>query len=372
MADNIETVCLDTPRECPNNNGTNDSKSINGNGDSNNIMQIEWSPDNERIMVEWCDVAQCYKWLNYRCHAKLSSLHAWFTIPAIIFSTVSGTASFAQESLPLNMRAYAPAIIGSINICIGILTTIQQYLKISELNEAHRVSAISWDKFARNIRIELAKRPSERDHAGHFLKLCRQEFDRLMETSPSINDNVIDEFINKFSGKPGSDKRKAFEKLKKPDICDTIISVDETRNRWYEELASIPNDISDTMSDAAIRTRDNFILEQQQLLAEREADIIKQRKLIEDKEEELNRHIEMQHASVRVKLENVEKAVQLRKQHETYFNEQVAIVNAYIDGYQNIYSRKPTVDELKENFENEISAEILGKFLETYTQDETI
>ena len=122
-------------------------------------MKVEWSPENELIMVEWCDVAQCYKWLNSRSHSRYSHLHAWFTIPAIIFSTISGTASFAQKSLPEKYQVYAPLIIGSINIFIGILTTVQQYLKISELNEAHRVSSISWDKFARNIRIELAKHP---------------------------------------------------------------------------------------------------------------------------------------------------------------------------------------------------------------------
>ena len=125
------------------------------------------------IMVEWCDIAQCYKWMNSRSHAKYSRLHAWYTIPAIILSTLSGTASFAQASIPDSYKQYAPAAIGSLNIFIGILTTIQQYLKISELNEAHRISSISWDKFARNIRIELAKRPEERCDAGSFLKLCR-------------------------------------------------------------------------------------------------------------------------------------------------------------------------------------------------------
>ena len=59
---------------------------------------------------------------------------------------------------------------------IGILTTIQQYLKISELNEAHRVAGISWDKFARNIRIELAKKLDERIDAGHMLKICHTNF----------------------------------------------------------------------------------------------------------------------------------------------------------------------------------------------------
>jgi hypothetical protein len=349
-----DDLCLDSPRE-PTSNNAADNKSTTGTSESD-LMSVEWSPDNEKIMIEWCDVAQCYKWLNYRSHSKLSTMHAWFTIPAIVLSTISGTASFAQESFPDNIKSYAPAIIGSINIFIGILTTIQQYLKISELNEAHRVSAISWDKFARNIRIELAKKPAERENAGHFLKQCRQEFDRLMETSPSINDNVIDEFTQKFSGKPGTDKRLRFERLRKPDICDTIVSVDETRNKWYEQLSGLPTDFTDKVDDAAVRARDNFILEQKQLLEEKEA--------------ELARHLEMQQTSVRVKLESVERAAQLRKAQETYFNEQVAVINTYINGYKNIYFRKPTVNELKEYFVNEVSADILNKFLETYSQIE--
>ena len=93
---------------------------------------IKWSPENEKIMVEWCDIAQCYKWLNARAHSKYSYMHAWFTIPAITLSTISGTASFAQTSIPVEYQTFAPMVIGTLNIFIGILTTIQQYLKISE------------------------------------------------------------------------------------------------------------------------------------------------------------------------------------------------------------------------------------------------
>jgi len=151
---------------------------------SPSLKPLEWTVENEMIMVEWCDIAQCYKWLNTRAHQKYSKMHAWFTIPAITLSTITGTASFAQTSLPLEYQSFAPMVIGTINIAIGILTTVQQYLKISELNESHRVASISWDKFARNIRIELAKAPHERLDCANFLKMSRQEFDRLMETSP--------------------------------------------------------------------------------------------------------------------------------------------------------------------------------------------
>lgn len=203
--------------------------------------RVEWSPENEEILVEWCDISQCYKWMHTRAQQMFSRLHAWFTIPAIVLSTISGTASFAQGNLPVAYQSYSPLAIGTLNIFIGVLTTIQQYLKISELNESYRVSSIAWDKYARNIRIELAKAPTERTDAYTFLKYSREEFDRLMETSPSIPPKVIAEFTKRFSGESmigGGDKVKMarFDKLKKPDICDIIISAEENRHPWYKEV----------------------------------------------------------------------------------------------------------------------------------------
>jgi hypothetical protein len=93
--------------------------------------------------------------------------------------------------------------IGSINIFAGILTTIAQFLKISELNEAHRVSSISWDKFYRNIKVELSKSREERMNVNHMLKMCKEEFDRLMETSPDI-----DEKYNKIISKTFTSNKK--------------------------------------------------------------------------------------------------------------------------------------------------------------------
>jgi len=194
---------------------------------------VEWSVENELILVEWCDIAQCYKWLNTRAHRSVSIMHAFFTIPTIILSTITGTASFAQSSLPENYQIYAPMIIGTVNIMVGILNTIQQYLKISELKESHRISAIAWDKYARNIRIELSKAPNERMDAGHFLRLSRQEYDRLMESSPSIPLTITNEFAKTFTGKPGTEKHEKFEAIKKPDICDSLVSSNQYRHHWY-------------------------------------------------------------------------------------------------------------------------------------------
>ena len=273
---------------------------------------VVWSPENELIMVEWCDVAQCYKWLNSRSHSLYSYMHAWYTIPAIILSTISGTASFAQTSLPKNYQEYSPLLIGTINIFIGILTTIQQYLKISELNEAHRVSAIAWDKFARNIRIELSKHPDERTDAKTFLKVCRQEFDRLMETSPDIKEKIIIEFNAKFNGREGTKERKRFEQLRKPDICDTIISANETRHKWYKELENIDEDNDE---------EENIRLIQEQ------------KRKLEEKDEELTAFNEMEKVKMNKQIESMKKIDMENKQNEKFYSEQVALINKYINTY---------------------------------------
>ena len=158
-----------------------------------------------------------------------SSLNAWYTIPVIIISTLTGTANFAQERVPLEYQSFFVMIFGAFNITAGIITTIQQFLKITQLNEAHRVSSIAWDKFYRNIKIELAKHPIERIDVKQMIKMSKEEFDRLMETSPNIPEKILAQFKENFN------KEAVFEKIVKPEVCDILIPTNDYRNPWYNE-----------------------------------------------------------------------------------------------------------------------------------------
>lgn len=192
-----------------------------------------WTKEHEKILIDWGDKAICYRWLHAKSHNQLSKVNAYFTIPVIIMSTLTGTANFAQDRVPVYFQGYYSMIIGFVNIVAGIITTIQQFLKISELNEAHRVSSISWDKFYRKIRVELSKPPYERQNVYDFLKSCTEEFDRLMETSPVIQKRIIQLFQATFDNDTIDEKkRKMFDQLKKPEICDSLESI---RNVVYQE-----------------------------------------------------------------------------------------------------------------------------------------
>ena len=214
--------------------------------ESTTFKEMDWKDEHEKILVDWADKAMCYRWLHSKSNQKYSSQNAWYTIPVIVMSTLTGTANFAQERFPDNIKVYAPMMIGAVNIFAGILTTIQQFLKISELNEAHRVAGIAWDKFYRNIKVELAKCPDERIHVGQMLKICKEEFDRLMETSPAIADPIIKLFEETFAGNgDGSEeavqKHKNFMEVSKPEICDELISTEHYR---YKRAPTNAKDIA--------------------------------------------------------------------------------------------------------------------------------
>jgi hypothetical protein len=214
---------------------------------------VDWTQEHEQILIEWADKAMCYRWLHSKSNGLYSSLNAWYTIPVIVISTLTGTANFAQNRVPIEYQNYFAMVVGGFNILGGIISTIQQFLKITQLNESHRVSSIAWDKFYRNVKIELAKHPSERIQPGQMLKMSKEEFDRLMETSPNIPDKIIQVFKTSFK------HSDAFDKIVKPEICDVLVSTDNYRNPWFNAENREKNEIETIRNKNAKEKRAKLI-----------------------------------------------------------------------------------------------------------------
>jgi hypothetical protein len=162
-------------------------------------------------------------------------------------STLTGTANFALERVPEEYQDICSIAIGSVNILAGIITTVSQFLKLNELTESHRTASVAWDKFHRSLRIELIKAPEERPDVNYFMKTSRDEFDRLMETCPGIDKNIVDMFKKQLT--TGIDKHdivrknKNFNKLIKPELFNEINSLKDVVYKRSEKPSEI--DISE-------------------------------------------------------------------------------------------------------------------------------
>ena len=154
-----------------------------------------WKKEQEHILKKWADKALCFKLMHDRANKKYWCLNAWFNIPIIIISTITGTGNFASGSIGGDSERFI-FIIGAFNIFGGILATIATYTGIAQKLEAHRFASISWDKYARKLQIELSKSRHDRGKAKDFIKQSAEEYDRLMEISPILPNDIIRWFKN--------------------------------------------------------------------------------------------------------------------------------------------------------------------------------
>lgn len=175
-----------------------------------------WSNEQEDLMAKWADIASCYRWMHDRAEKSFYKKNLSITIPVIILSTLTGTANFGMGSIfgsDQQGQQFASFAIGGVSIIAGVLSTLGNFLRYAQLNEAHRVCGISWGKFQRQLAVELSLHPNDRQDSMDFIKVSRTELDRLIEQSPVIPDSIIAEFQEIFGDN---------EALEKPEIVGDI------------------------------------------------------------------------------------------------------------------------------------------------------
>ena len=193
----------------------------------------EWSDEIEELLSEWAEVSMCYSYLhNYSTRKYRKKCHH-LQIPIIILSTLTGTANFATDSyVPEHLQHGFSAGVGTLNIACGILGTLLAFLKYAEIYEGHRISALAWSKLSRTIEIELSLQDIKRKPCRAFLKICRSEYDNLLESSPNIDLDIITFFNKKFDGK--------YNDVRRPIICNGLKAIKPYRIDEEEEEEEEP------------------------------------------------------------------------------------------------------------------------------------
>jgi len=153
---------------------------------------MEWDESVEQILSELGDEAQINAFLHKKSHEYYNTQNIKYQLPIIVFSALSGTGNFISANFP----AYSEIIIlsvGGLSIFTSIISSVAQFLKVSQLGESHRISYLSWEKFHSNIKFQLSKRRASRENLKDFLSLIVPEYQRLKEISASIPKHICDE-----------------------------------------------------------------------------------------------------------------------------------------------------------------------------------
>jgi hypothetical protein len=179
---------------------------------------MEFNSQIESVIADEGEKALSYYWLHSKSQKKFSRLSNLINIPVIILSTLAGASSIGSESL-FQGFPQASVIIGLVSIIVGILSTLQSYFNFEKTAESHRISSIQYYKVYNFIKIELSLPRHQRTKMEDFLKIIKEDLERLKEISPLIPDGVIKEYKLNFN-------IEDYKEISKPEICNGLSQIE--------------------------------------------------------------------------------------------------------------------------------------------------
>jgi hypothetical protein len=209
------------------------------------FTRLDWTKSTEELLVSWADISLCYTWIFDKSYRSYNNVNYSFTIPIVIFSTITGTLSMSLSSIvPEASLMTGQFVIGAVNIFIGILSTLQNFFRYAQQSELHLSATRDWAKLHRNIKIELSIERQYRKPAEEFVRYARQEYERLLNTRPVIPSNILNDFKRLYRN---SDviKPETLEKIKhlildddRNMIINSSFQNTETPKPFLERLTS--------------------------------------------------------------------------------------------------------------------------------------
>jgi hypothetical protein len=159
---------------------------------SESNRHIYWDESIENILSEIGDESQINAYMHKKAQAYYTAENIKYQLPIIVLSALSGTGNFISANFP----AYSSIIIlavGGVSIFTSILSSVAQFLKVSQLSESHRMSYLSWEKFHSTIKFQLNKKRENRDDLKDFISLVVPEYQRLKEISADIPKHICEQ-----------------------------------------------------------------------------------------------------------------------------------------------------------------------------------
>ena len=188
------------------------------------VETISWNDALERLIAEEAERCIGLAWLHNECERVFSTRTTWIALPVIVLSTLNGFLSGSSQMIFSNATTSSIGI-GGVSLFTGVLSTIGSYFAWAKRTEAHRISAIQYQKLSRFLSIEMTLPKKERIHAKDILKMMRDQVERLMEISPAIPEFILEKYKGRF---------KNIEGVAHPEIIDglhkVIINKDDNDN----------------------------------------------------------------------------------------------------------------------------------------------
>jgi len=181
--------------------------------------RITWTTNLEQYLASISEKSHCLSWLHKNAESLFSMKKVPIDLAVIIGSAILGFLNAGSSTLFQGKSEISSVALGIGSLLVSTLNTITTYFGYSKRCEGHRLSAIYYAKLHRFLAIELNLPRTERIQPSDLLKMTKDQFDRLAETSPPLPKESIAEFRKRFSS-------AKYEDVSKPEEANGLEKVE--------------------------------------------------------------------------------------------------------------------------------------------------
>jgi len=148
-----------------------------------------WTPELEQLLSTWHRRMDACQHAYYLEAERYKRWHFWLGVPAVILSTVVGTAVFAtleNQAVGIMPRV----IVALVSIAAAVLAGLQTFLRLSEMAAAHAQAGDWYAAIKRDIEQLRALRREERGSAKACTDTLRKEMNKAGQKSPELRESL--------------------------------------------------------------------------------------------------------------------------------------------------------------------------------------
>jgi hypothetical protein len=125
---------------------------------------------------------------HYEAGRTFEKRHFWLGVPAVVISTIVGTAVFASlaEFAQDESLLWMKIVVGLLSVIAAVLVSLQTFLRYSEQAESHKTAGAKYAHLKHRLEL-LATMPPESDEAlKEELNSIEAEWEKVREESPNL------------------------------------------------------------------------------------------------------------------------------------------------------------------------------------------
>jgi len=150
-------------------------------------MANAWRPEQELYLKDLSKICETLSMRYKQEYDHYRKLEARFQIPAVIISATLGVAAFGNSQFDQDTQRAVNISMGVVGLGLGILNSIQSYLKIGTTMSGCLLASVNLSKVKESVDLELSLPFEDRSNSGIvFLRDAFNNYEKHLDAAPAV------------------------------------------------------------------------------------------------------------------------------------------------------------------------------------------